>query len=181
VTFDDPPPSAAWRHEGAREGFETVFIRPTRRGWRFRGHTTAVEDGQPWAVRYDIGLDRSWRTRTARVWTSTVQGVHHRSLHCDPSGRWDVDGRYDPDLDGCLDVDLEASACTNTFPVHREVSDAPAAYVRIAGDVERLEQTYTQSEGGFDYAAPRFDFACRLEYDRSGLVVRYPGIATRAY
>jgi hypothetical protein len=63
--------------------------------------------------------------------------------------------------------------------------EATAAYVRAFDPrVERLEQTYTPcgDQGGaplYDYSAPRFDFTCRLEYDRSGLVVDYPGIATR--
>jgi hypothetical protein len=110
-------------------------------------------------------------------------------LH-DGAGHWTVDGERAPHLDGCLDVDLEASACTNAFPAHRFaadvdlICDAPAAYVRVGGEVERLEQTYrprAPGKGGqtFDYAAPQFEFACRLDYDRSGLVVEYPGIATR--
>lgn len=63
---------------------------------------------------------------------------------------------------------------------------APAAYVRAAGlDVERLEQRYVRvaDEGPrqrYDYAAPAFDFACRLDYDEYGLVLGYPGIAVRA-
>jgi hypothetical protein len=32
----------------------------------------------------------------------------------------------------------------------------------------------------YDYAAPAFDFAARLVYDKSGLVLDYPGIAVRA-
>jgi hypothetical protein len=32
----------------------------------------------------------------------------------------------------------------------------------------------------YDYTAPVFDFACRLLYDESGLVIDYPGIAIRA-
>ena len=46
-------------------------------------------------------------------------------------------GRAEPELDGCFDVDLEASACTNTLPIHRlaglgigEEAAAPAVYVR---------------------------------------------------
>jgi hypothetical protein len=52
-------------------------------------------------------------------------------------GRWTVDGRRAPHLDR-LDVDLEASACTNALPIHRlalppgEVVEAPAAYVRAS-------------------------------------------------
>jgi hypothetical protein len=50
--------------------------------------------------------------------------------------------------------------------------------------VERLEQTYRRGgdEDGlhnYDYASPRFDFYARLRFDHHGLVVDYPGIATR--
>ena len=51
--------------------------------------------------------------------------------------------------------------------------------------MERLEQTYLRvpdeaARQRYDYAAPAFDFACRLTYDESGLVLDYPGIAVRA-
>jgi hypothetical protein len=95
------------------------------------------------------------------------------------------------DVAGCLDVDLEGSAFTNAFPVHRlglnvgEQADAPAAYVR-ANDlrVERLEQSYARlpddgDRSRYDYASPAFDFRAELVYDRFGLVLDYPGIAVR--
>jgi uncharacterized protein len=75
-----------------------------------------------------------------------------------------------PHLDGCLDVDLEPSAMTTAFPVHRmglaisARSEAPAAYGRAG-----LEQTYERTA----------DEDSRLDYDESGLVLDYPGIATR--
>jgi hypothetical protein len=110
----------------------------------------------------------------------------------DGRGRWVVDGRHEPVLDGCLDVDLESSAMTNTLPLRRwdpesgrEIS-APAVYVRAQGlAVERLEQRYRRHDDGrtnirVDYAAPAFQFACRIVYDAHGLVVDYPGIARRA-
>ena len=86
----------------------------------------------------------------------------------------------------------EASALTNALPVRRMGlpvgggAAAPAAYVRAVGlAVERLEQTYVRitDEAAcqrYDYAAPAFDFAARLVYDESGLVLDYPGIAVRA-
>jgi hypothetical protein len=103
-----------------------------------------------------------------------------------------VDGKPARRLDGCLDVDLEASAMTNALPVRRlslpvaAAAAAPAAYVRATGlMVERLEQTYlrTTDEAAcqrYDYAAPAFGFGARLVYDESGLVLDYPGIAVRA-
>ncbi|MGH2475646.1 MAG: putative glycolipid-binding domain-containing protein, partial [Candidatus Limnocylindrales bacterium] len=104
---------------------------------------------------------------------------------------WRIGDVAAPQLDGCLDVDLEASSCTNTLPVHRlglavgQGADAPAAYVRALDvDVERLEQRYVRIEDDgarrrFDYTAPRFDYNGVLVYDRSGLVLDYPGIAVR--
>jgi hypothetical protein len=64
-------------------------------------------------------------------------------------------------------------------------ADAPAVYVRaVDGRVERVGQTYERlADDGvqprYDYRSPAFDFACVLVYDEGGLIVDYPGIATR--
>jgi hypothetical protein len=191
VTFRALPASAAWRHRDAREGFETVFFASDRRGYRLEGHTAAVEGGRSWAVRFLIALDEHWVTRSATVWGRSTDGERVVSLACDGSTRWQVDGSERPELDGCLDVDLESSACTNTIPVHRmrlgigEFRQAPAVYVRALDlGVERLEQSYLRSDDEgprqcYDYRSPGFDFRCRLVVDEAGLVVDYPGIATR--
>lgn len=191
MTLTPPPAGAAWRHQDARSGFETVFFEPRDRGWRIAGCTSAVEDDEPWFVEYAIDLDDTWRTRTARVDGRSSAGTSSTLLESDGAGHWRVDGRDAPHLDGCLDVDLESSAMTNAFPLHRmglEVgarSEAPAAYVRAVGlAVERLGQTYerTADQGSgqsYDYTAPRFDFSCVLVYDDAGLVLDYPGIAIR--
>ncbi|NUT46971.1 MAG: hypothetical protein HOV94_06545, partial [Saccharothrix sp.] len=128
--------------------------------------------------------------------------VEGRSLHgtrrtvlesSDEDGHWTADGRAVPALEGCRDVDLEASALTNAFPVRRHRPpvgarfDAPAVYVRAVDlTVIRLEQSYarvpddTAGHLQFDYAAPEFEYADRLTYDASGLVVDYPQLAVRA-
>jgi uncharacterized protein len=156
------------------------------------GWTTAIEDGATWAVEYAIEVDAAWATRSATIRGRSAAGSASARLEADGYGRWLVDGQPAPRLDGCLDVDLEASAMTNALPVRRmglpvaAAGDAPAAYVRAVGlAVERLEQTYartTDQAGGqrYDYAAPAFGFTARLVYDESGLVLDYPGIAVRA-
>lgn len=184
MTFTDPPSQLAWRHKDLREGFEVVFIEPR---WTIEGATTAVEDGEAFAVQYAIDLDPGWVTRASRI-TSFGREVH---LLADGEGTWHVDGAPAPELDGIFDVDLESSAFTNAFPVHRlalavgESADAPAAWVRATTlTVERLEQRYTRlpddpdGRARFDYWSP--DLRCELVYDASGLVLDYPGIATRA-
>jgi uncharacterized protein len=177
------PPFAAWRFVDAVDGFEVVY--PTPR--RLRGHTSAVEEGRPYAVAYDISLDDRWRTREVRVTSDTVDGPRSTVLVADGEGHWTVDGMPAPRLDGLLDVDLEASACTNTLPVHRlplpagEVVTAPAVYVRAMDlSVTRLDQTYRRiGDRTYDYTSEGGAFRAVLRYDESGLIVDYPGIAAR--
>ena len=179
-----PPPFAAWRHVGAREGFEVAYFERLGDGYRFEGITTGVEDGRPWATRYVITLGADWATRSARVTTRELDV----ELHSPEPGRWQVNGEpADGCLDGCLDVDLESSALTNAVPVRRldlqagAAADAPAAYVRAFDlTTERLEQRYVRLEDRrYHYSAPAFEFECEIVYDESGLVLDYPGIATR--
>jgi hypothetical protein len=180
--FADLPAFAAWRFVGVVAGFEVVYAQPGR----LRGHTSAVEDGEAYAVRYEIALDERWRTREARVASDTVAGPAEIVLTADGEGRWTVDGKPAPQLDGLIDVDLEASACTNTLPLHRlslplgEVTEAPAAYVRALDlSVTRLDQTYRRLDDcRYDYTSEA-GFRAVLEYDPAGLIVDYPGIAVR--
>lgn len=180
--FAELPAFAAWRFDAIVDGFEVVYAAPGR----LRGHTSAVEDGQPYAVRYEIAFDDRWRTREARIACDTLAGPGETVLVSDGEGTWTVDGRPAPHLDGLIDVDIEASACTNTFPVHRldlppgEVVAASAAYVQALDlGTRRLDQTYRRRDDGrFDYTSED-GFEAVLEYDASGLIVDYPGIARR--
>ncbi|PSL37326.1 hypothetical protein CLV49_0933 [Labedella gwakjiensis] len=186
-----PPDGASWTHVGARAGFEVAFFDDVRDGHRLTGHTTANESLARWSVGYDVTVDHSWTTVSAHASTLTAQGRRELTLTRSPEGRWDADGEPRPDLDGCLDVDFESSAVTNTLPLHRLEFvegvgiDVPAAFVR-ADDlrVERLEQRYTLLDNSpdsllFHYESSTFAFSCELRYDRAGLVVEYPGIAIR--
>jgi hypothetical protein len=187
----DLPDFAAWRHYAVRDGFEIVFFDAWHGGLRVTGNTTAIEAGEPFTVGYAIELDASWRTRFARITGQSRRAHHSVTVATDGTGTWTVDDRPAPHLDGCLDVDLESSALTNAFPMHRlglepgEAADAPAAYVRALDlAVDRFEQRYRRTDDAagpkrFDYSAPAFDFSCELVYDESGLVVDYPGLAAR--
>src|SRR5262245_59231705 len=175
--------TAAWRHLDARVGFEVVFLRTEGDCFHLVGHSTAVQEGEAWGLRYTLMLDEEWVTRSARVVGQSAVGEHQVRVEGDGSGGWRVDGEPAPELSGCLDVDLEASACTNALPVRRlglrvgERAGPPAAYVRAPTlDVERLEQRYVRLEDDsdrrarYDYAAPAFDFTAILTYDRAGFV-----------
>src|SRR5204862_2956546 len=170
MTFTEPPHFAAWEHRDARRGFEVAFFGRADGELRVEGETAAVEGADAWAVRYSIALDSEWHTIAAHVTGRSVAGRREVSLRSDAAGRWDVNGERAPELDGCMDVDLESSALTNAFPAHRlrlavgEQAEAPAAYVRATDlGVERLEQRYLRLDDDgsgrqrYRYTAPRFE------------------------
>jgi uncharacterized protein len=176
------PAAAAWQHVGARSGFEVLFSQ----GSVLDGHTTAAEGSDIWSVHYVIELDAAWQTVRVEVTGRSPTGLRQTVLERLDGDSWTIDGVPVPQLSGCVDVDLESSAVTNTLPIHRlEFAEGvpvqcPAAYVRADLTVGRLEQTYTARAAlRFDYSAPAFAFAAELRYDGSGLIVDYPGIATR--
>jgi hypothetical protein len=187
------PEVAAWRHLDVRQGFEVVFQSVEVDGLRIEGYATGVEDAEVWGIRYEIVLDAAGATRSALVVGRSSSGRHELRVEGDGAGRWLVNEKPAPHLDGCLDVDLEASAYTNALPIRRqelrvgERAEAPAAYVRAVDfSVERLEQSYLRldDEDGrrrYDYASPAFDFHAVLVYDEHGVVLDYPGIALRAF
>ena len=172
------PGPTAFRHLGVRDGFEVAWFEPPA----LRGGSTFVEDDAGHHIAYDIALAADGSTSRATVRSLDRTVVLERT-----GGAWTVDGVERPDLDGCPDIDLESSAVTNALPVARlslavgESGDALAAWVRADLSVERLEQTYTRlDEHRYDYVSRYDGFRAVLDYGDDGLVVDYPGIATRA-
>ena len=183
------PPQAVWRHHTAREAVEVVSPETTAEAVMLRGAVTGVEEGVVFALAYEIEVDAAWCSRAAVVRSVMPGDDAEVVLTCAADGRWSVDGQHRPELDGVVDVDLEASAMTNTLPAHRlalaDPTPAPAAYVRLDLSVERLEQWYGPAlslpDGGcrVGYLAPRFEADFDLTYDASGLVLDYPFLASR--
>jgi uncharacterized protein len=156
-----------------------------------RGHDGGLQDGEAWVVAYDLQVDGKWRTRSGHVTAKTASAISERHVQADGEGSWWVDGDEAAHLHGCIDIDLESSAMTKALPVRRlglargERADVPVSYFSLATTtLDRLEQSYLRVEDidgcqQYAYAMPGFDFECRLVDDHSGLVLDYPGIATR--
>lgn len=169
---------------------EPVHAGPTLPELVIEGGTSAVEDRRPWTVGYWIAVGAGWRTTSATVTATSLSGRHELAVEV-RDGSWWVDGTRRRDLDGCVDIDLEASLVTNTLAVHRidltseDPVPVPAAFVRAEDlEVVRLEQSYRCSERSadrivLDYTSTTFDFSCELVVDRSGLVLSYPGLGRR--
>src|SRR5262245_16952723 len=188
----DLPQMAAWIHRDSRDGFEVAFFEPMNEGYRVEGVTAAVSEGRAFTVQYALELDRSWATARARIRGRGTAGRRELDLEPDGSGGWTANGDPVAGVEGCLDVDLESSSLTNAFPMRRlaprigDEVDAPAVWVRMLDlSGERLEQRYRRDSDDGDrrryrYVAPELGFEADLVYDEAGLILEYPGIATRA-
>jgi uncharacterized protein len=152
-----------------------------------------VEGGRPWGVRYTLRGDAGWRTRELSV--SSLGGDEATlRLSGDGTGRWTgADGERLVALDGCLDVDLSATAFTNTLPIRRLAmlpgwsEEITVAYVAVPGlGVSVARQRYHCLHWAPDGARYRFEdpasgFTAEISVDADGLVIDYPGVARRVW
>jgi len=150
--------------------------------------------GSPFTVRYRIECDSGWRVRMLRV---DVASGKRRTLtwHADGVGVWkDDDGEIVAGITGCIDVDLSATAFTNTLPIRRldlqpgEQETIAAAYVHVPElTFDRSIQRYTRLERDPAGARYRYEslkdgevgYSTEITVDGDGLVVEYPGYARR--
>lgn len=165
-----------------------------------RGVTTCA-DPAPFTCRYELATDAN--TATTRLYVTTEGAGWRREVRLDrsPEGwrvataeRGDLDalppGIEDPDrLRDAVDVDLEATALTNTLPIRRlGLLGAPSgaahpivvAWVRVPSLVVMpVRQVYTVvTSGMIRYASGTY--TADLSVDSGGFVTHYPGYATLA-
>lgn len=147
---------------------------------RIEGVAVVAYDGRPCRVEYSIDCDAEWRTRLLRVHAYVGQEELRQTIECE-EGRWTVNRVAQPQVDGCIDVDLQFSPSTNTLPIRRhalkvgEKADVAAAWLRFPTfKLERLEQSYERTgEETYRYASRGGSFTAELEVDELGLVRRY--------
>jgi hypothetical protein len=153
-------------------------------GYRLRGAAVFLESGLVCHLQYDVIADAAFRTRSACV--AGFVGKTSVELRIQTSGdqRWEVDGKHDSRIDGCLDVDLGFTPATNLLPLRRlalrvgQEAEAPAAYLEFpAMQFSVLSQRYKRlSRTAYAYEAPRFGYRGILRVSAIGAVVQYPGL-----
>jgi hypothetical protein len=173
----------AWK--GPDFGLEHLDLRLQSDGMLATGLVIGSSDSVHFALRYRLLIDARWCVREALIETSAGSRVE---LQSDGGGHWRQDGRANPSLDGCVDIDIEATPFTNTLPIRRlalparESREIRLAYVRIPSlEVVPAAQRYTAIDPPRLY---RFDslehsFTADLPVDRYGLVKDYPGLFRR--
>jgi hypothetical protein len=153
-------------------------------GWRLSGVALFAHDRAPCRLAYAIACDARWRTLSATVEGWVGPDAIRIDIAADESRRWRLNGREQPAVAGCLDVDLAFTPCTNLLPIRRlglavgERAEVRAAWLAFPGlGFEPLEQVYHRvAPLLYRYESNGGTFMADLEVDDSGFVVRYPGL-----
>jgi len=150
-------------------------------------HVRSVAIGTSGDRRYGV----AWRAELSPEWTFRALAVERTDgarldLAAD-AGRWSVNGRHSPQLDGCIDIDISGTPFTNTLPIRRVTFEPGVprrfdmAWVPIDTLVPLKDgQIYTRlDQTRFRYEAADGTFAQVLSVDEHGFVLDYPTLFRR--
>jgi hypothetical protein len=174
---------SAW--DGCEAGLEHVDLSPADGGIHMSGVVIGRGGEARFGLAYRLRLDSSWRTRDAHLRTTSGRALH---LESNGQGAWTENGRSRPDLQGCIDIDIQATPLTNTLPIRRlawtagESLDIRLCYVEVPGlAVLPQDQRYTALTPGSLYRFESLEsgFTADLPVDGDGLVLDYPGLFRR--
>jgi hypothetical protein len=180
-----------WRTIEA-SGFEHVRVDDSHPGWDVYDSMLVREhDNQVRRGGYTLILDKEFRTLEIRIMVEQQPGSM-AALHLLASGEgvWtDADERRIPELDGCIDVDIQWSPLTNTLPVRRlhlqpgEEREIEVAYIELPSlTLRRVTQRYTSlGDRSVRYATETRDFERELTLDADGFVIEYPDLFERTF
>ncbi len=174
--------SILWRRLDA-PGHEIARLARSEHGWRLTGQALFNNDTQPCSLAYVVVLDESWMTLSAAV--SGFVGGDEIDVQIEANaGRvWCLNGSPDPQVEGCLDVDLNFSPATNVLPIRRldlavgREAKVGAAWLRFPSfRLEPIQQSYRRTSASTYAYRSASGFAAELEVDEEGMVTRYGDI-----
>ena len=152
-------------------------------GRQLSGTAVLLHEGQPCRLDYRIVCDPDWRTVSGKV--SGWVGEREIDVECSvESGRWRLNGAECPQVEGCIDLDLNFSPSTNLLPIRRlglavgQEAPVQAAWLRFPSfALEPLEQVYRRLDTKtYRYENAGGRFVRDLAVDDAGFVTLYPGL-----
>jgi hypothetical protein len=142
---------------------------------------------------FEFSVDRSGDVGRGLLRTTTADEERQISVGRTEDGVWLIDhgqGAARDEFDGAADVDVAGLVTFTSLPIRRlglhrrpATHELPVLYVSMPDlSVRVTHQTYrtisvTDEGAVINYTVP--DFTADLTVDRDGLVIDYPGIATR--
>ncbi|WP_243373124.1 putative glycolipid-binding domain-containing protein [Microvirga solisilvae] len=174
---------SAW--DGCEAGLEHVDVRPADGGLMISGVVIGQDEATKFGLHYRLKVDSSWRTRALQVRTTSG---HDLDLESNGQGGWTENGKPRPDLQGCIDVDIQATPLTNTLPIRRlEWQAGQAVEIRLCYialpdlAISAQDQRYTALTPGslFRFGSLENGFTADLPVDEDGFIRDYPGLFRR--
>jgi hypothetical protein len=149
------------------------------------GFEICAEADTRWGAHFRVALDARWRHRRSTVTVVDAAGVRRLEL-ASADGAWTREGRREPALDGCTDLDLAGNPFTNAFVTRRVAPDVGAeievlaAYVETpALSVRPLLQRYRRTAPDRWVYADDLYGTFTFGTDAAGVAVDYEGLAVR--
>ena len=178
---------AAWRRVDVDHGLGFVtFVLESDGGEAF-GCEVVVDGATSYSVNFSVAADADWRSRSLVAEVLSTGEPRHVDLTGDGRGRWMVDGVHQPHLDGCLDVDIVSTPCTNTHAIRRlglevgESADIKAAWVDVPSlEVTLSNQRYSRLDVNlYEYKSLGSGRAYNVTVDEHDVIVDYQDFAER--
>jgi uncharacterized protein len=145
--------------------------------------STIINHGEkPFTIKYSLTCELSWKVKTLNL--ELVETKEKIKLDSDRYGNWSNASGIIPRLHGAIDVDITATPFTNTLPIRRlklgekQHAEILVVYIKIPKlSVDIDLQRYTcLSKNTFLFEQINSNFARKIETDKDGLVVTYPGL-----
>jgi hypothetical protein len=184
--MDGKSQTALWRRLDL-PGHEACRLTAIDSGWKIAGTAVFAHEEQACRLEYAIACDAQWRTLSAVVSGWVGERDVEVEVIRDEAGLWRLNGDLIPQVEGCVDVDLNFSPSTNTLPIRRfdlqvgSSVELRAAWLRFPSfKLEPLEQTYTRiGTNLYRYESAGGRFVASVEVDEMGLVAEYGEIWRR--
>ena len=165
-------------------GHDSARLERSYDAWGLIGSAVFTHEDRLCHLFYNVDCDDAWRTIRARIAGSVGDEAIEITLEADGAGRWRLNGQECPQVEGCVDVDLNFSPSTNLLPIRRlrlevgESAEVRAAWLRFPGfELEPLEQRYTRTaEDTYHYESGGGAFVRDLTVNEAGFVTSYPGL-----
>lgn len=171
---------AHWRRlDGA--GTDRCTLARAEHGWLLSGQANWQQDGAEVSLLYSVRCAPDWATLSADI-TGERGGAEVALRILSGSDGWRLNDAIQPEVAGCVDLDLSFTPATNLLPLRRLAADgAGPVRVRAAWLVPSLDrlasldQSYCPcADGTIAYASENFQAG--LTVHPSGFVTKYPGL-----
>lgn len=171
-------------HSSVLPSTERAVFTGDAAGHRIEGTVLTMLNDLPVEIRYGVVCAPDWSTRSCSIRIDDAGTGQTFEIAAAGNGRWMVDGRLAPELDGLHDIDLGFTPATNTLPLRRmpwrigETRRITVAWFRYPElDVVPAEQLYTRlADRQYRFETGDGSFTATIAVDEMGVVTDYEGL-----